>query len=231
MKCLLCVCLAGALGVVADLALSNVMQSPPMQKGISVQMAVTNNAVPMPEADDANAWIVAVVRDGSLFFGTEKVTPLGLADEMKTRPRNREQKLYVKADARAAFADVRRALQAGRTVWFEAAVLLTSQPEQAAPGRMVPPKGLEVLVGVPSSAQSIVLEVSRSGLPSPRLTVNGAEVSEAALPETLNRMLQNRSEKIVVLQADGQLPFSQVAHVIDVCRGTGVKVAVDMPEA
>ena len=201
-----------------------------LQKGISVEMAVTANATSMPAADDANAWVVAVTRDGALFFGTEKFTPDGLSETMKSRPRNRDQKLYIKADARAPFAEVQRVLQAGRTVWFDAAVLLSSQPEQAAPGTIVPPKGLEVLVGAPSGAEAVVVEVSRSDRPAPRLTVNGADVSEAALSETLKRALSNGSGKLVALKVDGQLTFSQVAHVIDACRGAGVKVAVDIPE-
>jgi biopolymer transport protein ExbD len=212
------------------MALVNTSAAQTLQKGISVEMAVTANATPMPEADDANAWIVAVARDGSIYFGTEKVTPEGLAEAMKSRPRNREQKLYIKADARAPFAEVQRILQAGRAVGFDAPVLLTSQPEQPAPGAIVPPRGLEVPVRVPSSTEAIVVQISVSSRPSPRLTVNGADVSDAALAGMLRRMLQSRSEKIVVLKAEGQLPFVQVAHVIDLCRGAGAKAAVAGPE-
>ena len=31
-----------------------------LRKGVSVEMVVTNNASPMPEADQADAWIVTV---------------------------------------------------------------------------------------------------------------------------------------------------------------------------
>ena len=229
MRCLLCVCL-GVLAWVAIFVVSGRGQTPALQKGVSVEMAATANATPMPAADDAKAWIVAVVRDGSIFFGTEKVTPEGLAEAMKSRPRDRDQKLYIKADARAPFADVQKVLQAGRTAGFEAPVLLTSQPEQAAPGTIVPPRGLEVLAGAPSSAKAAVVQVLNTGEPKPDVRVNGADVNVDVLRNTLGRMLGPGSDKLVVVKADGALPFAQVAHVIDICRGVGVKVAVDLPE-
>jgi biopolymer transport protein ExbD len=83
-----------------------VAQSPALRRGISVQLAVTNNAAPMPDADDEDAWIVTVAADGSLYFGTDPVTRAGLMDVMVRTPRNREQKLYIKADDRAPYADV-----------------------------------------------------------------------------------------------------------------------------
>jgi len=57
-----------------------------LQKGISVQLAVTSNAAPMPDADSEEAWIVAVAADGRMYFGIDPVTPEGLADKMKSRP-------------------------------------------------------------------------------------------------------------------------------------------------
>ena len=72
-----------------------------------MQMATTSNATPMPEADNKGAWIVAVSGSGQLYFGTQAVTPEALFEEMKSHPRNREQKLYIKADARAPFAKVK----------------------------------------------------------------------------------------------------------------------------
>jgi len=237
MKCLLSVSLTAALAVVAELAMSNFLQSPPMQKGVSVQMAVTNHAAAMPEADNENAWIVAVVRDGSLFFGTEKLTADGLAEAMKSRPRNRDQKLYIKADARAPFASVEKVLEAAHTAFFDEPVLLTSQPGSngagnmvPAPGNIVPPKGLEVQVGATASAEAIVVQVSKSEQSSPRLTINGTEVSDDGFAGTLQQMLSSRSEKSVVLKADGRLAFAQVVRAIDACRSQGVKVVVDGPE-
>src|SRR6266568_1495684 len=115
-----------------------------MQRGVSVQMPVTSHATSMPEADQNDAWVVAVTADGSLYLGADAMTPEGLADWMKTHPRNREAKLYIKADARAPFASVGQVLEVGRRALFETPVLLTSKREPIAVGTVAPPNGLEV---------------------------------------------------------------------------------------
>ena len=198
-----------------------------LRQGISVHLASTKNAVSMADSDNQDAWIVAVTADGSLYFGIDRVTVASLADEMKRLPRNREQKLYVKADARAPFADVERALTAGHEVAFESAVFLTSQPEALAPGTMVPPKGLEVLLDPLSN--SIGVQVSNGGREGTTLKINDQQIPAAALQTTLTQLLQNRSEKVVAVNAEGQLPFADVVHLIDVCRSTGAKIALATP--
>jgi len=213
-----------ALVLAAALSQSHAQQ---LRQGVSVQLASTKNAASMPDADNQDAWIVTVTADGSLYFGIDPVTPASLADEMKRLPRNRDQKLYIKADARAPFADVERALAAGHEVWFESAVFLTSQPESPAPGTMLPPKGLEVLLGPLSN--SIVVQVSSGGREGPTLKINNQQIAAAALQFTLMQLLQNRSEKVVAVNADGQLTFGDVAHVIDSCRSAGAKIALATP--
>jgi len=235
MKFLLSVCLAGALGVAADLALSNVMQSPPMQKGISVQMATSRNAAAMPEADNENAWIAAVTAEGKLYFGIEPVTSAGLADEMKRRPRNRQAKLYIKADARAPFTSVEKVLEAGRTAFFDEPVLLTSKPGSNAPGNMVPapgnivpPSGLDVLVDAsPSDSQSTVVQVVNSAPGPPTVRINNQDVSWDALQDKLRQSLPN--DRVVLVKADGSARFADAVRAIDACRGAGAKVVLPTP--
>ena len=145
---------------------------------------------------------------------------------MKRRPRKREQKLYVKADARAPFANVESVLEIGRTSLFESAVLLTTQDEPPTPGAIVAPKGLEVWLSPSLNQGSIVVQVLNSMHPSPTLKVNNQDVAPAALQSALRQFLQNPSEKVVVVKADGQVPFGHVVKVIDVCRSTGAKVVL-----
>lgn len=124
-----------------------------LQKGVSVQMAATSNAISMPEADNNDAWVITVTADGSLYFAADPMTPEALADWMKIHPRRREAKLYIKADARAPFASVKAALGPARSSNFEDVVLLTSQPGSHGPGTVAPPKGIEVLLGAPASGE------------------------------------------------------------------------------
>jgi len=121
-----------------------------LHEGVSVQMATTTSAKPMSAADDEDARIVAVTADARFYFGTSQFTAEGLSGQMKTTPRRRDQNLYIKADAHAAFASVEKVLNAARA-GFNTAVLLTSQPEPVAPGKIVPPKGLKVSLGPESS--------------------------------------------------------------------------------
>ena len=198
-----------------------------LSQGISVQMARTTNAVAYPAADNADAWIVAVTAEGELYFGVKPATPDQLLEEMKAAPRQRDAKLYVKADVRAPFANVERVLAAGREVAFEAPVLLTAQPVGSAPGTVMPPNGLEVLIGPPAGMVATVVQLLSSGQPRPVLRVNGDEISWSALEGTLRRHFQKGDEKVILLKADEHLPFGQVVQVIDTCRATGAKVVLD----
>ena len=227
MKHLLEVCLV-ALTLATNVTPSASAQSATMQRGVSVQLAVTNNASPMPEADDENAWIVTVTADGAIYFGTDPVAPASLVDEMKRRSRDRAQKLYVKADARAPFANVERVLEAGREVWFEAAVLLTAQPGTPESGTVVPPNGLEVLIGprLPTAAVATVVQLLNAEHQGPLLRVNGDEISWPALEGTLRQHFQKGDAKLILLKADAQLRFGRVVQAIDTCRVTGAKVVL-----
>src|SRR5579862_4456951 len=104
-------------------------QTPPMTRGISVQMAKTANATPMPEADNEDAWVVAITADNRLFFGTKPVTPQTLTEEMTATPRHRDQNLYIKADARTMFGNVVNALKSAKIDGFQSPALLTNQNE------------------------------------------------------------------------------------------------------
>ncbi len=203
-----------------------------MQRGVSVQMPVTANATSVPDADHNDAWVVAVTADGSLYFGADPMTREGLADWMKTHPRNREAKLYIKADARAPLASVEQVLEVGRRALFETPVLLTSKREPIAVGTVAPPNGLEVQIApaLPAGAVATVVQLLNSGQQGPLLRVNGDEISWSALEPTLTRHFQKGDEKMILLKADERLPFSQVVQVIDVCRSTGAKVFLPTPE-
>ena len=224
MKCLLSVCLVS----LACLAVAARNMAPggaqALRQGVSVQMAVTANAAPMPEAD-STPWIVSVTNNGALYFGIHPVTPDALVQEMKSRPREREQKLYVKADARAAYANVRKAIEAGRKVSFETVALLTSQPSASAPGGIVSPRGLDVsLLSPDPSAEPILVQMHHSKRAHPELQINHQPVPWSALQITLIPLLQSQKQKLVQLQVDGMLPFADVVELIDTCRANGATV-------
>jgi biopolymer transport protein ExbD len=229
MKCLLSVCLAVVAGIAAYV-LDDYAQTPMLRKGVSVQMAVTQNAVAMPAADEDDAWVIAVTADGKLYFGVKPVTARGLAEEMRILPHRREQNLYIKADARAPFASVQRAVAIGRESFFDSPVLLTSQPGQAAPGKVVPPRGLEVMASRSSAGpESVIVRIVQTGPGAAALEVNHEKVSWDGLQSTLQQTLPG-NEKVVVVKAGGKVPFASVVRVMDACSGAGAKAALAVPE-
>jgi len=230
MKCLLETCLI-AIALTANIIPSAGAQSSadqPMQKGISVELVTTKSAVPVPEADKGNAWIVTLTSNGSVFFGTHEVTFDSLAKEMIRLPRKREQQLYIKADARTPYANVEKALDAASRAGFETPVLLTAQPESPAPGMIEPPVGLDVLVGPPLPG-SVTVQIQSSDQGQPLLKVNGEPTTWANLPGALRQSLQNQGKREVVVRADEEVAFARVVNAIDTCRSERAKIIMAAP--
>ena len=204
----------------------------PLQKGISVELPVTRNAIPAPNADQEDAFIVTVTDKGSVYVGIGLTTTAALAERVKGGLSNRtEKKLYIKADARTPYASVARVLDALRTAGVEAPNLLTAQTGSSEPGTLVSPKGLEVSLGprLASGSEAVVLQVAKSGQRLPRLKVNDQPVPWEALQSTLRLLFQNRRDRVVLLKAEGTLPFADVVMAADMCRSTGTEVVLVTP--
>lgn len=228
------VALASLVGVMAHMSLrsqNSTQPTPAMQRGVSVQMASASNARPWPRADDNDAWIVTVDGVGRLYFATDPVTPEGLKQWMIRHPRRRNQKLYIKADARASYASVEKALDAASAAEFAAPVLLLNQRDAlGTPGTVVPPKGIEVLIdGVNRGAQSIVVELNGSSSEPTAPTINGEPVSWDSLQSRLAEFVQGSSEKSVFVEADGRATFAEVARVIDACGAVRATPVLSAP--
>jgi biopolymer transport protein ExbD len=194
-----------------------------LRQGVSVQMARTANAVAYPAADNNDAWIVAINADGRLFFGTKPVTPDQLFDEMKATPRQRDARLYIKADARSKFSSLLSALREARSVEFEQFVLLTSQHTSAAPGKMVSPEGIAVQIN-PHAKGRIDVRLSSQGRQS-TLTVDGKPVSWAELGNTLKNQ-QHGPDQVVLIDAADSIPFDEVIRAMDEARKVGATPGV-----
>src|SRR5438270_5822546 len=66
--------------------------TPMLQKGQSVDMAKTEAPVPMADADKDDALLIAVMRDGTVYFGSDKTTPEKLTDKVKDKLANKQDK-------------------------------------------------------------------------------------------------------------------------------------------
>lgn len=200
-------------------------QTPALQKGVSVQMAVTNNAQPIPAADEMDAWIVAVTADGQLFFGTHQETAEGLVEQMRFNPRKRDQNLYIKADARAPFSAVKTALYAAREDGFENPVLLTMQHESVQPGTVVAPRGIAVKLQAPPSGETAFIRLSSSERGPSTLNINGETVGWTELNSALKQTGQSAGQTVQV-EANDTVPFADVMRVLDAARANKATVAL-----
>lgn len=203
------------------------VQTPALQPGVSVQLATASNATPTPDADSEDAKIVAVTAEGSVYFGVDPITLTDLGEKVKSTPFIRGQKLYIKADARTTYAKVLQVLDATRTGGIAPQVLLTGQSESSAPGTIVSPKGLEVLLDPPPGTRPTVVQLVDFGQPEPALKVNDQTTSYAALPGILRQVLQNSNGRVVRVKAEGRFPFAEVVRLIDACRSAGATVVLD----
>jgi len=117
--------------------------TPMLQKGVSVDLAKTNNPVQMPDADKEDALLVAVTRDGKVFFGTDQITPDQLTGMVKDRLTDRvDKRVFVKADARAKYGNVVDVVDNVRAAGVDTLGLLTEQRKAlAAPAPAAAPSG------------------------------------------------------------------------------------------
>jgi biopolymer transport protein ExbD/biopolymer transport protein TolR len=105
--------------------------TPMLQKGVSVTMAKTDNPIPMPEADKEDSLIVAVMRDGIIYFNSDKVTPEALTDKVKDKLANKaDKRVFVKADAGAKYGDVVAVVDDVRSAGVDQLGLLTEARKQ-----------------------------------------------------------------------------------------------------
>ena len=132
------------LAVVTTMSAAAQSSGPAMQKGISVELARTSCAVPVPDADNQEALIIAVTDSGGLYLGIDPVTPEGLAEKLKARQSKHTQTVYIKADARAPYASVVKVLDAAHAARVLSVTLLTTQPKMTQVGTLVPPEGIEM---------------------------------------------------------------------------------------
>jgi len=114
--------------------------TPMLQKNKPVDMARTNTARDMQDADKEDAVVVAVTRDGNIFLGNTQVQKADLTGQVKDRIANKLDKtVYLKSDARAKYGDVVAVVDEIRSAGVDQLGLLTERNERA--GTPPPPNG------------------------------------------------------------------------------------------
>ena len=114
--------------------------TPMLQKTTPVDLAMTNNAHDMKDADKDDAIVVAVTRDGSIFLNNAKVGKDDVTGLVKDKLTGRLDKtVYVKSDARAKYGDVVAVVDEIRSAGVDSLGLLTERAQSKTPPP--PPEG------------------------------------------------------------------------------------------
>ena len=108
--------------------------TPMLQKTTPVDLAMTQNAHDMKDADKDDAIVVAVTRDGSIFLNNNKVAKEDITGQVKDKLTNRLDKtVYVKSDARAKYGDVVAVVDEIRSAGVDSLGLLTERAQSKTP--------------------------------------------------------------------------------------------------
>jgi biopolymer transport protein TolR len=106
--------------------------TPMLQKGVSVDLAMVNNPTTMPDADKEDALLVAINREGKVFFGTDPIAVDQLTQKVKDRlSAKTDKRVFIKADARAHFGWVVEVVDNVRAAGVDQLGLLTEQRKQS----------------------------------------------------------------------------------------------------
>ena len=105
--------------------------TPMLRPGPPVELARTNNPIPMVDADKENALLIAINRDGKVFLGNDQINPSDLTQKLRDGIANRNDKrVFVKADARSRYKTVVSVVDDIRAADVSELGLLTEQKRQ-----------------------------------------------------------------------------------------------------
>jgi biopolymer transport protein ExbD len=102
--------------------------TPLLQKGVSVDKALTHNPRKMPDAEKTDAVEVAVTRDGKFFLNAQPVKLDDVTKEVGDLMSNKLNKVvFIKSDARAKYGDVVSVVDNVRAAGIEQLGLITEE--------------------------------------------------------------------------------------------------------
>ena len=105
--------------------------TPMLQKGVSVDMAKATNPREMREADQDDAVVVAVARDGKIYLGADQLLVDRLGERIQDLLAAKVDKtVYVKSDRRAKYGGVVDVVDTVRSAGVDTLGLLTDKVDK-----------------------------------------------------------------------------------------------------
>jgi biopolymer transport protein ExbD len=102
--------------------------TPLLQKGVSVDKALTHNPRKMPDAEKTDAVEVAITRDGKFFLNAQPVKLDDITKQVDDLMANKLNKVvFIKSDARAKYGNVVEAVDNVRAAGIEQLGLITEE--------------------------------------------------------------------------------------------------------
>ncbi len=112
--------------------------TPMLQNKVNVDLAKTQSADPLPDADHEDSVKVAITRDGKVYLGANQVALADLGPKAQDLLQNKADKtVYIRSDARARYGVVMDAIDDLRTAGVDQVAFLT-EPAQAPPPQKNP---------------------------------------------------------------------------------------------
>lgn len=113
--------------------------TPMLQKGMNVDLAPVDNPKDLPDADKDDAILLAVMRDGNIYLGTERIGLTEITVKVKDLIANRLDKtVFVKSDMRARYGSVVAVVDEVRAAGVDNLGLLTEKTRSTKPAAEAP---------------------------------------------------------------------------------------------
>ncbi len=108
--------------------------TPMLQKGVSVDLARTQNARAMADEDKEDAAVLAVTRDGKIYLQSDPIRLDEITVKVKDRIASKLDKtVYIRSDARAKYGDVVAVIDNVRAAGVDSLGLITEKLQRQAP--------------------------------------------------------------------------------------------------
>lgn len=121
---------ASALAAVAFvLFVMMLVLQPEPHHGYGPDLPHVSHAVSMPGANREDAMVIAVMRDGAVYLGSDKVHPDQLPSKILDRLRDHsvDPRVYIRADGRVFYSNVKEVLDEVRSAGIEKVAFLVNQ--------------------------------------------------------------------------------------------------------
>ena len=123
------------MAVVVFILLTTFMVEQKPMHGASVDLPRVSNPASMPRFESSNAMHMAIMRDGTIYFGQDKIsTPEQLSHRIQEgmRLQGVEKQVYIKADCRTRYGNVSAAIDAIHDAGVEKVAFMTDQRKPGA---------------------------------------------------------------------------------------------------